>query len=412
MKKINYLGIILVLVMISSLWMPWKAISSSMQLNSSAINLGGEAQSESINAFQYSSFSYLIVMLSLIGGFLSFKNVKFSFVIGILNLVLGICYALNLITPAGSGAFNIEIQNESMDYSGKIGFENQIGIYIFLAASLIYSILEFKSYNLLTNKNLNFILSNNEVEENNDLKEEKGINKKIILAIIIAILSISGYFIFNKVRQSMTQEITLWDLILDYKNDERGTLNKFKGKKIQITGWLEYKHNSSEGDEVLTLRGTSTKDGKNYIMDSDIDPIKPADKNTGYTGMAVCKMQGSIKENLIPVSEKESKLSFDKVRTEYFQEVTVEGILDNVEKTEKSFYSLGTNYIFSHYFVKMSKCKVVKTKNLSNTISQEKPKEIPKENPRENTTQTIQNLESVEQTGEAVIDSEDSSSQE
>lgn len=78
------------------------------------------------------------LILALAGGYMSFKKIKWAFLAGALNFITGISYMMGW---AGSGQ-----SMSGSGYSAKSSVDPQFGLYLFVAASLVFAVSAFKDF--------------------------------------------------------------------------------------------------------------------------------------------------------------------------------------------------------------------------------------------------------------------------
>jgi hypothetical protein len=85
------------------------------------------------------------LILAASGGLLTYLRISGPLLIGLINLIIGVGYILGWFTNIDTNAFSSSISYG--DYSAKfsIDLNPQIGIYIFIASSILFIVASFKS---------------------------------------------------------------------------------------------------------------------------------------------------------------------------------------------------------------------------------------------------------------------------
>jgi len=140
-QKINYIAIVAASLAAISVFLPWVEASSSA-------SFGGYSSSYSTGGISGISIAGGIfgLLLALAGGFMAFKNIKWAFIAGAINFINGLGYMLGWFGAGGGGSY-------SSSYGGgsaRASIEPQIGLYLFVLASLVFVIFTLK--NLKTEK--------------------------------------------------------------------------------------------------------------------------------------------------------------------------------------------------------------------------------------------------------------------
>jgi hypothetical protein len=163
---------------------------------------------------------------------------------------------------------------------------------------------------------------------------------------------------------SMTiKQITLWDLISEYMDDKSKTIRAYKGRRVWVMGWL---NESDNGSGQISLMGTTKKPDGTYIMSMDWGSNKPADKGTGYIGLALCK----LKQNATGLKGKPDSGCFN-------QEVIVSGVVSEITGNNEQVNFFGTLMSYVKYVVTLTDCEIMSIKDLTGkkVVSQTKSEE-------------------------------------
>ena len=145
MKKHDYIILGLAALAAISVFFPWIEVSSSY--NTNAISYGGYtigAQSASYTSNGISGISVgggvLGLLLSIVGGYLFYKNNKLAFIAAAINVLNGLGYII------GWFGYNSSFSASTSFGSSKASFDPQIGLYIFVISSAAFAVLTFKNF--------------------------------------------------------------------------------------------------------------------------------------------------------------------------------------------------------------------------------------------------------------------------
>src|ERR1035437_9558152 len=153
MNKVNYLALGAVALTIISIFSPWLEVSDTA--NASGLTENFQPVIISGISIGYGIFGLLIALL---GGFLVFKEYKWTVVAGIVNFIIGYGY-LHQWFGAGShdsGNFG--------DVTSRSSVDPKFGIYLFIIASLAFIIFTLKYYKLKKTETVN--PSDQDIKEN------------------------------------------------------------------------------------------------------------------------------------------------------------------------------------------------------------------------------------------------------
>jgi len=121
------------LILIST-FLPWMGAKISSGSNSQ--------KTDALGLFKYdeSLMPIVIILLALAAAFLAYRKMKFALMTGVISIIIGIAYIAGWLgkgaNAAGSyGAYGMEVE---------VSLVPQIGVYLLMAASLLYSITTFK----------------------------------------------------------------------------------------------------------------------------------------------------------------------------------------------------------------------------------------------------------------------------
>ena len=135
MKKVNYIAIGAAGLAASSVFLPWLEASSSASFmgQSTSFSSGG-ISGVSIGGGIFG------LLLAIAGGFMAFKHIKLAFVAGAINFLNGLGYMLGWFGAGGA--------SYSSSYGGvsaKASVDPQIGLFLFVIASLVFVIFTLKN---------------------------------------------------------------------------------------------------------------------------------------------------------------------------------------------------------------------------------------------------------------------------
>ena len=136
MSKLNYIALGAAGLSAFSVFLPWVEASTSA-------SFGGYSSSYSTGGISgiATGLGIFGLMAALAGGYMAFKNIKFAFIAGAINLLNGLAYMFGWFgAKAGSSI--------SSDFGGgyaKSSVDPQIGLYLFVLSSLIFVIFTLKN---------------------------------------------------------------------------------------------------------------------------------------------------------------------------------------------------------------------------------------------------------------------------
>jgi hypothetical protein len=135
MKKVNYIALGAAGLAAISVFLPWiEASSSASFMGQSASFSSGGVSGISIGGGIFG------LLLALAGGFMAFKHIKWAFIAGAVNFLNGVGYML--------GWFGVSGASYSSSYGGvsaKASVDPQIGLFLFVIASLVFVIFTLKN---------------------------------------------------------------------------------------------------------------------------------------------------------------------------------------------------------------------------------------------------------------------------
>ncbi len=135
-SKVNYIALIAAGLAAIAVFLPWVEASSSASFGGYSANYSsGGISGISIGGGIFG------LLLALAGGFMAFKNIKWAFIAGAINFINGLGYMLGWFSAGGGGSY-------SSSYGGgsaKASVDPQIGLYLFVLASLVFVIFTLKN---------------------------------------------------------------------------------------------------------------------------------------------------------------------------------------------------------------------------------------------------------------------------
>ena len=135
-KSKNVIGIICAIVMIVSVFLPWAEASSKV---SSSFGGGGSYSTGGISGISlgYGMFGLLLGFGGLI---MSFKRLKWTWLLGLVALINGISYLMAMGSAGGSTSSSVGGYSSSV----KASVDPQIGLFIFIACALLLTVFTLK----------------------------------------------------------------------------------------------------------------------------------------------------------------------------------------------------------------------------------------------------------------------------
>lgn len=127
--KINYFAIGAAALAAISVFLPWVGVSMST-------SIGGFNSSFQTQGVAGTHFGDAIIglLIAIGGGFMAFKNIKWSFIAGVINFLIGIAHVFGWIGE--NGGFNSSF--------AEVSVKPQYGLYIFVLASISFVIATIK----------------------------------------------------------------------------------------------------------------------------------------------------------------------------------------------------------------------------------------------------------------------------
>ena len=130
MEKLNKIKITLGAAGLAafSVFLPWIEITSS-------ISFGGFNSSITISGIKNGG-GFFGLLVALAGGYMVFKKIKFAFIAGALNFLIGLGYMLGWFD--GGGSYTSSLVG--------ISINPKFGLYLFILASIVFMIFTLKNF--------------------------------------------------------------------------------------------------------------------------------------------------------------------------------------------------------------------------------------------------------------------------
>ncbi|MEI6822843.1 MAG: hypothetical protein WCL51_12985 [Bacteroidota bacterium] len=137
-KNINYFAVAMAVITIISVFLPWAEASSNVSFG----GYSGSYHSGGISGFLVGP-GIIGLIVAIIGLIMAFNCVKWTFVIGILNFLIGIGYILGWFNAGGSVSYNSNFGSGHASASVNPMF----GLFLFVIASVLFGIGSFTYLN-------------------------------------------------------------------------------------------------------------------------------------------------------------------------------------------------------------------------------------------------------------------------
>lgn len=136
MKKINYIALIAAGLSAVAVFLPWIEASSSASIGeySSSFSSGG------ISGISISGGIFGL-LLAIAGGVMALKQIKWAFTTGAINFINGLGYMLGWFGVNSGASFSTSLGGASV----KASIDPQVGLYLFVFASLTFAIFTLKN---------------------------------------------------------------------------------------------------------------------------------------------------------------------------------------------------------------------------------------------------------------------------
>jgi hypothetical protein len=136
MKKVNYIALIAAGLAAIAVFLPWVEASSSASFGGYSANYSsGGISGISIGG------GILGLLVALAGGFMAFKNIKWAFIAGAVNFINGLGYMLGWFGAGGGASYSSSFGGGS----ARASVDPQVGLYLFVLASLVFVIFTLKN---------------------------------------------------------------------------------------------------------------------------------------------------------------------------------------------------------------------------------------------------------------------------
>lgn len=133
-NKVNYIAISAAVLTAIAVFLPWLEASGSASAGGYSTNFS----SGGISGISIAGGIFGLLM-ALAGGFMAFKNIKWAFVAGAVNFITGLVYMLGWV-----GAGGASVSSSVGGASASTSVDPQVGLYIFVIASLVFVIFTLK----------------------------------------------------------------------------------------------------------------------------------------------------------------------------------------------------------------------------------------------------------------------------
>jgi len=136
MKKLNYIALIAAGLAAIAVFLPWVEATSSVSFGDydSSYSSGGISGISIVGGI-------LGLLVALGGGFMAFKNVKWAFIAGAVNFINGLGYMFGWFGASGGASYSSSFGGGS----AKANVDPQVGLYLFVLASLVFVIFTLKN---------------------------------------------------------------------------------------------------------------------------------------------------------------------------------------------------------------------------------------------------------------------------
>lgn len=139
-KKVNYISLIAAALAAIAVFLPWLKVTASYN----AMGQSGSFSSGAILGVHIAG-GILGLLLALAGGFMAFRQIKWAFIAGAVNFINGIGYMVGWFGAGADAGFTR--YSYSSDFgSSKASIDPQIGLYMFVIASLVFIVFSLKNF--------------------------------------------------------------------------------------------------------------------------------------------------------------------------------------------------------------------------------------------------------------------------
>lgn len=138
----NLGGISLAALGLLSIFLPWLAISTSMNFNS--FDYGGSEMADAAASMNISGIrtngGIFAILVSIVGFLMVLKLPKYSFVCGAINSIIAFGYFMDWFMPSVSASYS------NMGSSVSVSMDAKFGLYLFTISSIGFFIVMMKSF--------------------------------------------------------------------------------------------------------------------------------------------------------------------------------------------------------------------------------------------------------------------------
>ena len=139
MKKTNYIALIAAGLAAISVFLPWLEANSSLSFgNYSSSYSSGGVSGIAIGGGIWGLF------VALGGLFLALKNNRWAFIAGVINVYIGVGYMLGWFSAGANSSFSYGNDVTGIG-SARVSLDPQIGLYLFVFASIAFVIFTLKN---------------------------------------------------------------------------------------------------------------------------------------------------------------------------------------------------------------------------------------------------------------------------
>jgi RNA polymerase subunit RPABC4/transcription elongation factor Spt4 len=161
MKKINYFGLTVAVLMVITVFLPWLGVNSSASIG----GYGGSFNVSVSGIYLWGGIVGLII--TIVGSILMFKNFRFTILAGLFNLIISVGYIFGWFLEE---KYRMDVKVDYGAYGGasaSSSVDTQFGLYAFAVCSLLFIVFSIKY--LKGTKNAAKIIDNN----NDNVKSDK-----------------------------------------------------------------------------------------------------------------------------------------------------------------------------------------------------------------------------------------------
>jgi RNA polymerase subunit RPABC4/transcription elongation factor Spt4 len=138
MKKINYLGLTIAVLMVITVFLPWLGVNSSA-------SIGGYGGAFSVSVSGINLWGGMVgLIIAFVGGFLMFKKFRFTILAGLINLIISVGYIFGWFLEE---KYRMDVKVDYGAYGGgsaSASVDTQFGLYVFAVCSLLFIVFSIK----------------------------------------------------------------------------------------------------------------------------------------------------------------------------------------------------------------------------------------------------------------------------